>query len=100
DGNGNLSQSTGTTDTLGRLYSTAASFSPTTDLSGCVSASPLSSPATITTFPGPNGAVNPVKTCFALVNVHTNFGVSGTREWPIQSGGAQRLVPLTMMLPH
>src|SRR5205807_5582325 len=92
-------QFTGATDTLGRLYSTAATFSPTTDLSGCVSASSLSSPATITTYPGPNGTVNPVKTCFALVNVHTNFGVSGTREWPIQSGGSQTLVPVTIILP-
>src|SRR5205807_1843095 len=58
-----------------------------------------SSPATITTYPGPNGTVNPVKTCFALVNVHTNFGVSGTREWPIQSGGSQTLVPVTIILP-
>jgi YD repeat-containing protein len=99
DGNGNLYQFDGATDTMGRQYSSVGNFSNTSDLSGCASALPISSPAIVNVYSGPNGTVNQIKTCFSLVNIQTNFGVPATREWPIQSGVSQALVPVTIILP-
>ena len=77
DANGNVF--TPTNDTMGRPFSTFA-FGGASDSTGCVLSGLTFSSSNIETYPGPNGATNQVKLCYATVNVATAFGVSGIDE--------------------
>ena len=83
DTNGNVYNLSSLTDTLGR---TPLGGGPA-DTSGCVSSLPVSS-AYVTTYLGPNGARNPIKTCFAYLTLQTNFGIAGIPDFPNQHSQA------------
>src|SRR5947209_1716324 len=81
DTNGNVYNLSSLTDTLGRTP--FGGGGGPADTSGCVSSLPVSS-AYVTTYLGPNGVSNPIKTCFAYLTLQTNFGISGIPDFPNQ----------------
>ena len=63
---------------------------------------PVSS-AYLTTYLGPNGARNPIKTCFAYLTLQTNFGIAGIPDFPNQHSQeagdpTTAFVPVTIIL--
>src|SRR5579872_5484084 len=105
DTNGNifgLPNSSPFTDTLGRTFGafpSSGSINSTSDYSGCVSPLPIAS-ANLNTYPGPNGVTNQIKVCYSTLQLQTNFGISGTLEFPNRySGSANVSAPMTMILP-
>src|SRR5579864_1668209 len=77
DANGNVFATTN--DTMGRPFSTFALVG-VSDSTGCVLSGLAFSSSNLATYPGPNGATNQVKLCYATVNIATAFGVSGIDE--------------------
>jgi RHS repeat-associated protein len=63
-------------DTLGRSLPTPASFTATTDFSGCTGPLPTDS-ASIFSFPGYAGATSYVKLCHTTIQLQSNFQASG-----------------------